>query len=278
MLYIVATPIGNAEDITVRALNTLKSVNYIFCEDTRVTQKLLQIHGLKASLIALHEFSDKNGYEKALSMLNEGMDIAYVPDAGTPGISDPGAKPVALARKENHRVIPIPGPSALTAFLSVSGIDSTSFTFHGFFPRENKPKEELLEKVMACPSIHIFYEAPTRIFETLESIHSIIPNCEYLIGRELTKMHEEIFSGNFEEVIDRLKTKQEELNGSMKGEFVFSIFFESIESEKKIDFELIKNDIAKLRSDGYRTKDISSLLSKKYKISQKEIYDLIIKN
>ncbi len=201
-LHIVATPIGNLEDITVRALRVLKECDAILCEDTRVTRKLLAHYGIATPTISYHEHSGSAKYEKVLDLFAEGRSLALVTDAGTPGISDPGAQLVAHVRSTSPdvRIEAVPGPSALAAALSISGIISPSFIFLGF-PPHKKGRKTFFEEVAACSHPVVFYESPHRLMKALESLVTVLsPASTVSVCRELTKLHEDLVSGTASEV------------------------------------------------------------------------------
>ncbi len=215
-LYIVAGPIGNLKDITLRALQTLQGVEAVLCEDTRHTGRLMQAHGIKRRLISCHAHNQQRAAERALELLDQGFDLAYLSDAGTPGVSDPGARLVEVVRGAGHPVIPIPGASALTALLSVSSFGGKTVVFEGFLPRKRgkraKRLRELLEEAAQAQQV-VFYESPHRIIAVLEEIAEIDPSRPVLLGREMTKLHEEYVEGSALEVLERLRGKN-----SLKGE------------------------------------------------------------
>jgi 16S rRNA (cytidine1402-2'-O)-methyltransferase len=227
-LYIVATPIGNLEDVTLRALRILKEVDVIACEDTRVTSKLLSHYSISKPLISLHQHSGKIQFDKIISQLVEGKSVAYCSDAGTPGISDPGNQLVAEAILENIAVVPIPGASALAALISVAGIDMQTFTFLGF-PPHKKGRETFFKKIVEIEMPAVYYDSPHRVIKNLQLLRKVTPENkkvtdlssgtfgkQIIIGRELTKMFEEIVRGNINDV-----EKYFESNPSkIKGEFV----------------------------------------------------------
>ncbi len=219
-LYIVATPIGNLKDVTLRALEILKQADVIFAEDTRVANKLLSHYGIEKSLERYDEHSHARSAEKAKKYLAEGKNIALVTDAGTPGISDPGSRLVDFIKKEipDAKIIPIPGPSAITAALSASGLNADQFTFLGYPPHKKGRKTffENLKKIEIRPVV--FYESPHRIEKTLEAIAEALGSeNEIIVARELTKVHEEIWRGS-------AKGAQSHFQGERrKGEFVLII-------------------------------------------------------
>ncbi len=225
MLYIIATPIGNLEDITLRALRVLKEVDLILAEDTRVTRKLLDHFKISIPLESFHEHTDKNKLERILNMLEEGKNIALVSDAGTPGISDPGPVLVSKVREilPNVQIIGVPGASALATALSVSGIQADEFLFLGF-PPHKKGRQTFFKKVIESEYPVVFYESPHRIVKALEMLNelgnpSTTPQSggygarKVFIARELTKKFETLYSGTAEEVLEKIKQNP-------KGEFV----------------------------------------------------------
>lgn len=213
-LYIVATPIGNLQDITSRALLTLNEVGAVLCEDTRQTKKLFEKYEIKtAHLMPLNEFNEENVLYEVLSLLKT-VDVALVSDAGTPLISDPGYRLVSEARKRGIRVIPIPGPSALIAALSSSGLPTDKFIFLGFLPKTRTKALKQLEMVKNLETTVILYESPHRVPQTLELLKELFGPIEVTIARELTKLHEEIFSMGIDTLLEKYKKQ------APKGEFV----------------------------------------------------------
>lgn len=213
-LFVVATPIGNLEDITLRALRTLKSADAIFCEDTRVTAKLLARYEFDKPLIRCDEEAFEKASRRALEMLAEGKDIALVTDAGTPGISDPGARLVRAARDEGYAIATVPGPSALTAALAIAGLTDPAFVFVGFLPHK-KGRQTALRAIASETRPVVLYESPHRIEKLMSELATIVPMREVLLFRELTKMYEEVLTGTPQELWARLET-----DGSARGEFV----------------------------------------------------------
>jgi 16S rRNA (cytidine1402-2'-O)-methyltransferase len=217
-LYIVATPIGNMEDITLRALRILKEVDYILCEDTRTTQNLLNKYDIKTKTMSYHAHSTEGRESAIINLLKGGKNLALVSDAGTPCISDPGVLLVSNVKKElkaDAKVSPIPGASALISALSASGISSAEFVFLGFLPHK-KGRETLFKEIASSKRVIVFYESTHRILKTLSSLDSHSPSSEILIAREITKQFEEFIDGTPRELLDyfdKNKVKQ-------KGEFV----------------------------------------------------------
>ena len=216
MLYIVATPIGNLEDMTFRAVRTLKEVNYIFAEDTRVTRKLLNHYEIENTVYRYDEHTKMHQIANIINILKEGKDIALVTDAGTPCISDPGYELVDAAHNEGIRVVPIPGASALTAAASAAGITMRRFCFEGFLPKK-KGRQTLLKALADEERTIVIYESPFRIEKTLRDIEQFMGVKEVVIIREITKIYEEILRGTTTELIEKLA------KNPIKGEIVLLI-------------------------------------------------------
>lgn len=216
-LSVVATPIGNLEDITLRALRTLKEADTILCEDTRVTSKLLARYEIRTPTLSFHSHSGKAKCAKVIERLREGKHLALVTDAGTPAISDPGGELVAHVRAVSPETLieVIPGPSALTAALSVAGLKMREFVFYGFLPHK-KGRETLLKKIAGDPRAAVFYESTHRIMKTLDALRILLPSRRISLSRELTKTFEETLTGTAEDVALRMKEKKERT----RGEFV----------------------------------------------------------
>lgn len=192
-LSIVATPIGNLGDITLRALDTLRTADVIACEDTRHARRLLDHHDIRGQLLALHEHNEQQAAAKLLALLADGKSVALISDAGTPAISDPGARAVAAVRQAGYRVTPLPGPNAAIAALSAAGLDDAQFHFVGFLPAKSGARRTALESLKSLPATLVFYEAPHRIEETLADLAALLgPAREIVIARELTKLFEQI--------------------------------------------------------------------------------------
>lgn len=216
MLYIVATPIGNLEDMTFRAVRTLKEVNYIFAEDTRVTRKLLNHYEIENTVYRYDEHTKMHQIANIINLLKEGKEIALVTDAGTPCISDPGYELVDAVHNEGIRVVPIPGASALTAAASAAGITMRRFCFEGFLPKK-KGRQTLLKALAEEERTIVIYESPFRIEKTLRDIEQFMGVKEVVIIREITKIYEEILRGTTTELIERLA------KNPIKGEIVLLI-------------------------------------------------------
>jgi 16S rRNA (cytidine1402-2'-O)-methyltransferase len=218
-LYLVATPIGNLEDITLRALRVLKEVDLIACEDTRQTQKLLNHYGISTRTISYHEHNEMTRAAELIVDLEQGTRIAMVTDAGMPGISDPGFRLIALAIRHHVPVIPIPGATAFLAALVASGLPTDSFRFSGFLPAKAGARRSLLESIKHSPRTQVFYEAPHRLLDALKDLVEVLgPDRHVVIAREVTKVHEEFLRGRANEILDTLKSRAE-----IKGEITLII-------------------------------------------------------
>ncbi len=235
-LYIVSTPIGNLEDITLRALRILKEVDLIAAEDTRHTVLLLRHFGIQKPLTSYFEGNELKKREWILSRLNRGDRIALVSDAGTPGISDPGFRLIQVAIGNQIPIVPIPGPSAVITALSVSGLPTDAFLFKGFLPHKPKKKKDLLKQLEETKETLVFYESPHRISETLKNIIEVLGNREIVLTRELTKIYEEILRGKTSEVQHQLTEKK------IKGEITLII---SGKTRKKNNNDKVQNSNVK---------------------------------
>ncbi|MDQ3175544.1 MAG: 16S rRNA (cytidine(1402)-2'-O)-methyltransferase [Acidobacteriota bacterium] len=214
-LYVVATPIGNLEDLTYRAARVLSEVDLIACEDTRHSQKLLNHYGIKTKTLSYHEHNERDRAGELLTSIRSGLSVALVSDAGTPGISDPGFRVVRMALEAGLRVVPIPGPTALVSALVASGLPSDEFFFAGFLPARSGARRARLADLAAIPSTLVFYEAPHRIVGSLEDARGILGEREAVVARELTKMHEEVLRGRLSELADKLSQAAQEPRGEM---------------------------------------------------------------
>jgi len=218
-LYLVATPIGNLEDITLRALRVLKEVDLIACEDTRQTLKLLSHYGIQTRLVSYHEHNEMTKAAELVVDLEGGAKIALVTDAGMPGISDPGFRLIALAIRHHVPVVPIPGASAFLAALVASGLPTDSFRFSGFLPAKSGQRRKLLESIKDSPRTQVFYEAPHRLLDTLADVAEVLGSDRHVVvAREVTKIHEEFLRGRAGEILKQLKAR-----GEVKGEITLLI-------------------------------------------------------
>jgi 16S rRNA (cytidine1402-2'-O)-methyltransferase len=264
-LYIVATPIGNLEDITLRALRILREVDRIACEDTRQTRKLLDRHGISKPLVSYHEHNEPARAEALLRELQAGANIALVSDAGTPLIADPGYRLVAQARAAGVTVSPIPGPSALISTLSASGLPTDSFFFGGFLPAKKTQRRKILDEVRRYPATLVFYEAPHRIGEALQDIAEVLGPRQITLGRELTKIHEEFLTGEVSEIRQTLAGRP-----PMKGEITLLI----AKGERSAAADAIPIEAAfdTLIEAGIPRMDAMKTLARERGLSKREIY------
>ena len=215
-LFVVGTPIGNLEDVTLRAISTLQSVDIILAEDTRNSKKLLDAHKIETKMISYHEHSNDNEIKKIIDLLLEGKDLALISDAGTPTISDPGYGLIRDCIKHDIVIVPIPGVSAITAAMSVSGLPSDSFTFFGFLPQK-KGRLKKIELLKNIENTVILFESPYRLEKTLNQLLEHLGNRSVVVGRELTKLYEEVIRGNLTSVIKYFSKSK------VKGEIVIMI-------------------------------------------------------
>ncbi len=265
-LYIVSTSIGNLEDITLRAINTLKEVDLIACEDTRTTGKLLSHYGIKKPLVSYHEHNEIEKSKELLTDLQNGKSIAVVTDAGTPGISDPGYRIVKLASENGVQVISIPGASASIAALSVSGLPTSSFSFYGFPPKQKKRMHEYLDDLRDNRETLIFYESPNRIIKTLEAMAQVFGSRNASLSREITKMYEETIRGTLSDILQELKKKD-----SLKGEFTLVV--EGSRDEKvEYDSETVDKLLRLLKKEGSTLRDAVKQVATDSGLSKSKIY------
>ncbi len=220
-LYVVATPIGNLGDITLRALETLRGADLVACEDTRHARHLLDHHGISVPTLALHQHNENEAAAKLIRLLGEGRRVALVSDAGTPGVSDPGARTVAAVRAAGFRVIPLPGPNAAIAAMSAAGLADERFLFVGFLPAKAGARRTAIQELAPVNAALVFYEAPHRVMETVADLADLLePQREIILARELTKMFEEIVRGTVADIETYFAAHPEK----MKGEFVVIVY------------------------------------------------------
>ena len=222
VLYVVATPIGNLEDISMRALRVMKEADIIVAEDTRRTKAMLNAFQISTPLISLHEHNEKEKSALIIEKINTGKDIVYVTDAGTPCISDPGCFLISKAHDSNIKVIPVPGPSAVITALSVSGFTADCFVFCGFLPSRENDRKKYLKALKNEERTIVFYESPVRIMASLNDLRDILGNREIVLAREITKKFEEIRKGDISAIIDELTDRK------IKGEITIVIKGEKI--------------------------------------------------
>ena len=269
VLYIVATPIGNLDDITLRAINILKEVDLIAAEDTRHSLKLLNHLEISKPLISYHRHNETIKTDILIKELKSGKNIALISDAGTPGISDPGEEVVRKCIEENIKIVPIPGACAMVNALICSGIDTKEFTFLGFLPLNKKNRNIKLEEIKNSNKTLILYEAPHKIKATLNDLKEILGDREIVLAREITKIHEEFIRGNINDLIE----KTEEI----KGEIVLIIEKNNILKEQNKFEDLTLEEHYKLYEEqGFSKKDIIKKIAKDRNVTKNEIYKKFI--
>jgi 16S rRNA (cytidine1402-2'-O)-methyltransferase len=269
-LYVVATPIGNLEDITLRALRVLKGVDVIAAEDTRHTRILLAHHGIRTPLTSYHEHNERAKAQVLVARLARGEGVALVSDAGTPTLSDPGYRLVHEAIRAGISVVPIPGPAALAAVLSASGLPGNRFVFEGFLPANKRERRGRLQALREEKRTLLFYEAPHRLKDSLKDLWEILGDREIVLGREVTKVHEEFVRGRIHEVWADLTGRE------LRGEITLVV--KGAEEEPAPPQDQLMAEIRRLKSKGMRVKEIAQLLGEKYSYPKKEIYRLVLKS
>ena len=274
VLYIVGTPIGNLEDISLRASNILKKVSLIACEDTRKTGKLLEYISVSNNLISFHQYSSKDRLNSLISKLKKGDSIALVSDAGMPLISDPGNHLVRETKNNNLDVICIPGPCAAITALVSSGIDSSQFTFFGFIPKSSKERGETLKRIFENQITSIIYESPKRIIKLLNDLKDLCGlDRDIVLMKEITKRYEQHFGFKIDEVIKELEGKD------LKGEFTLIISGnKKIKRNDELKEQYLKDELTKLIQAGLSHSAAANYLSSKSKLSKNKIYKLILNN
>lgn len=265
-LYLVATPIGNLEEITFRAINVLKEVDYIGAEDTRNTIKLLNHYDIKTKLISHHEHNLSQSIPKLINLLLEGNDIALVSDAGYPAISDPGYELVKAAIENEINVIPVSGANACLDALVVSGIAPQPFLFYGFLDHQDKKKRKELEKLKNYRETIVFYESPHRISKTLKLMQDILGDRHIALCREITKKHEEIIRGKISEIIS--------ITEELKGEMVIVVSGNNDNDEVNLSPEILITEVDNYVNKGMSVKDAIKEVSKLRKVNKNELYAL----
>jgi len=270
VLYVVATPIGNLEDISLRAIRVLKEVNLIAAEDTRHTQNLLNHYDIRTPLTSYHEHNERTKARPLVERLLQGRSIALVTDAGAPAISDPGYRIIVEAIKAGIQVTPIPGPSALTAVLSACGLPIDRFVFEGFLPAKKKERRDRLAAWRGEMRTIVCFEAPHRLLESLRDICELLGNREVVVAREVSKVYEEFLRGLAGELIDKLAGRE------IRGEL--TIVIKGSAGESPVSEALLKADIRKLKSGGMRVKEIAQVLAEKHSLAKREVYRMVLRD
>lgn len=259
-LYIIPTPIGNLDDITLRAIDTLKKVDVIFCEDTRVTKQLLNHLNINKKLVSSHKYNTNDN--KLLEYLNDNKNVGVVTDRGTPIISDPGYELVVKAIENNYNVVSLPGPTAFVPALTMSSLAPQPFLFYGFLDSKSSKRKKELEKLKEYPFTIIFYEAPHRITETLEDLKTVLGNRKICISREISKKYEEIYRGKIEELIKEMD--------NIKGELV--VVVDGNKEEKNYDNLTIIEHVNLYIMNGNTKNDAIKLVAKDRGIPKSDVY------
>jgi 16S rRNA (cytidine1402-2'-O)-methyltransferase len=271
-LYVVGTPIGNLDDVTARAADTLRAVDRVVAEDTRRTRTLLSHLGVeKKPLTSLEAHAGPEEIARAVAWLADGQSIALVTDAGMPSVSDPGSALVRAAAAAGVRVVPIPGPSAVTAAIAASGLVEGGFRFFGFLPRSGTARADALAAVLATPEAVVFFEAPTRMTATLEELGALCPARELVIAREMTKMHEELLRGTVADIRDREQERE------WLGEVTVVLGADRSAGEgAKVDDERVDARIREELARGAAAKTVSQRVAAWSGRSRREIYDRVL--
>jgi 16S rRNA (cytidine1402-2'-O)-methyltransferase len=264
-LYIVSTPIGNLEDVTLRALRVLKEADLIAAEDTRHSLKFLNHFGIKKPLISYWGEKEKVRAEETLQRLKDGQSVALISDAGTPGISDPGTLLIRKAIEEGISVVPVPGPSAVITALSLSGFSTEEFTFIGFLPAKQTQRRKVLERLSLEQRTLVFYEAPHRILDTISDFADVMGDRNIVVIKELTKFYEEVLRGTVPDVLVRLE------QSTIAGEYV--IVLEGRPETETLNMDDALAEVRELMRKGLGRKDAVKRIAGAYGLSRKELYD-----
>ena len=272
-LYIIATPIGNLADITLRSLNILSNVDFIFCEDTRVSKKLTSKYGIKRPMKSLHKFNTAKVLPEIIKKLKFSKSIAIISDSGTPIISDPGSELVRECVIEEIPVFSVPGPSATIASVIVSDFANSTFNFRGFFPRQTKDINKEIDYLRKSDSPIIYFESPKRILKSLNILYEKYGECRITFVRELTKKHEEVINKKLSLLIKILSSRKK-----IMGEITFIIKANKRKIKNTITDKKIIDMSNKLKSIGMNISEISKNISKEFDIPRRNVYQLLIKN
>jgi len=270
VLYVVSTPIGNLEDMTHRAVRVLGQVRLIAAEDTRHTRKLLDHYGIRTPLTSLHGFNEHEKSEGIVRKLQEGLDVAYVSDAGTPGISDPGYLLVNRAVAAGIRVVPVPGASAVVAALSVSGLPTEKYVFHGFLPSPKGKRRAFLASLRGEEKTMVFYESPRRLRETLADIAEVLGDRPIVVARELTKTFEEVIRETVSEASARLG------EGEVRGEITLIVSGAREPRPEPADEEIRARAAALLADRSLSRRDVADIVSREMDVPRKRVYRLVL--
>jgi len=265
-LYVVATPIGHRDDITLRALKILGQVDLIAAEDTRKTRRFLELHGINASFISYHEHNEQDRAPQILKKLQTGTSIALVSNAGTPTVSDPGYRLIKSAAKNNVTIVPVPGVSAAAAALSVAGLPTDAFTFAGFLPKKKGKRLKLLAQLAQEPRTLIFYESPKRILTLINEIIDTMGDRYGVMAREMTKLHEEFIRDQLSEILAALKGRS-----AIKGEC--TLLVSGWDDNRAVEWESVQNEIKdQLQSSTEPISKVVKKISQKYGLPKNKVY------
>ena len=284
VLHVVGTPIGHLEDLSPRAVATLRAAALVACEDTRTSRAILDRHGLTVPVVSCHRFNEHSRSERILEVLASGQDVALVSDSGTPGVSDPGAAVVRAARAAGFTVSPVPGPSAVAALWSVSGLEGP-FTFIGFLPQRRGERRRALEALASEPRPLVFYESPHRILPMLEDAVEVLGDRRALLGRELTKIHEEVMAGTLASIRERLAAR------TVRGEFTLIVEpaggavtdarvrpgTEAAGIAGAADLDAAADEVARLVADGIDRGTALRRVARHRGVARKALYDLLVR-
>ncbi len=269
-LYVVATPIGNLEDITLRALRVLKEVDAIACEDTRHTRLLLSRYGVTTPLVSYHEHNESRRTPELLTRLEGGRSIALVSDAGTPVLADPGFVLIRAAIAQDIPVVAVPGPSAVTAALAVSGLPTDRFLFLGFLPRRSAERRRLLEEISTLPYTLVFFEAPHRVAQTLADLQGALGDRSIAVVRELTKRFEDVTRGRLTEVIARLRTLPP------RGEFTVVVDGAAADAAAGQASDALRGHLASLLSNGVAPSAAAKIIAAAHRVPRRAVYQMAL--
>jgi 16S rRNA (cytidine1402-2'-O)-methyltransferase len=269
-LFLVSTPIGNLEDITLRAIRVLKEVDLIACEDTRRTRILLSHYGIHTALTSLYDEIERKKGEVLVEKLLDGRSLAYVSDAGTPLISDPGYHLVRLAIEAGIPVVPVPGPSAVITALSIAGMPSDRFAFFGFLPEKAGRRQSFLQKLKTLPMTLVFYESPRRIVDSLKDIRDVLGDRDVAVTRELTKVFEEVIRGRVDELVGKLEAQD------IKGEITLLVGGAPEKPEAGDgEIEALYREIE--QQGDFSTRDLAARIAGELDLPRKRVYELVLK-
>jgi 16S rRNA (cytidine1402-2'-O)-methyltransferase len=270
-LYVVATPIGHRDDITIRALNILSRVDLIAAEDTRKTRRFLERHGITGSFISYHEHNEKERTPQILTKLHNGASIALVSNAGTPTVSDPGYRLINSAAGNDVSIVPVPGASAAAAALSVAGLPTDAFTFAGFLPKKKAKRLKLLDELAQEPRTLIFYESPNRIQTLINEVIDTMGNRYAVMAREMTKLHEEFIRGRLSEILKVLAARS-----GIKGEC--TLLVTGWDQNRTVQWETVANEIRdRLSSTKEPVSKLAKKISQQYGLSKNKVYQEALK-